>query len=107
MGSRTLKIGSRLLGLYFRRSLVVRVLGFSFGPALIVMGAVWLGACAAAPVKLECQQHRLRLDYEVMNEDQKRYTEELFSECETRLDSAQAKDSATIENLNNRFTPQE
>ena len=107
MGSKTLKIGGRLLGLYFRRGLVVKVLGFSFGPALMMMGAVWLGACAAAPVKLECEEHRLRLDHQVMNEDLKRYTEDLLRECESRLDSAQAKDSATIENLNNRFTPQE
>jgi hypothetical protein len=78
--------------------------------AVVAIGALSLvslvlGGCAAAPIQLECGEQRFRLDNETLSEDQRRFAEEALKDCEDRLKTAQDKDSAAIENLNQRFTP--
>ncbi len=66
-----------------------------------------MGACSAAPVKLECQELRARLNYGDLTADQKRFAEDELAACEGRVREAQAKDSAFIEGANDRFTPKD
>jgi hypothetical protein len=72
----------------------------------LVSLAGWaLGGCASAPIKLECGEQRFRLENENLSEDQRRFAEDALKDCDDRLKTAQEKDSLTIENLNQRFTP--
>jgi|GEM_PF-5346183 len=80
---------------------LARGLGLVF--PLFAAAGFW--GCAATPVKMECQEQKFRLDYENLSEDQRRFGEELLQDCENRLDSAQARDSAFIEKIDNRFSP--
>lgn len=73
--------------------------------AISVFGVI-LG-CSSAPVRFECGEQRFRLSNEDLSEDQRRFAEEALSDCESRLDSAAAKDSALVEGLHERFTPKD
>jgi hypothetical protein len=64
-------------------------------------------ACSAAPLKMECQQLRSRIEYENMSEDQMRFARQELEDCEDRLREAQRKDSATVDNTEKRFTPKD
>jgi hypothetical protein len=78
--------------------------------AASLFAPVWLGAlggCSAAPVKMECQEIRTRLNYSDLSEDQKRFAEDELAECEGRVKAAEAKDSTLIEGVNDRFTPKD
>lgn len=86
----------------FRSNSLCSTLPFLFVGNLLLF---WIWSCAATPIKLECSEQRFRLDNEDLSEDQRRFAEEALNDCETRLQSAQAKDSTMIENLNHRFTP--
>lgn len=66
-----------------------------------------LAGCSAAPVKMECQELRTRLKYGDLSDDQKRFAEDELDECEGRVKAAEIKDSASIEGLNDRFTPKD
>ena len=63
--------------------------------------------CSSAPVKMECQELRARLNYGDLSSDQKRFAEEELAECEDRARAADAKDSAFIDGVNERFTPKD
>jgi hypothetical protein len=71
------------------------------------LGGMVLCGCASTPVKMECQEQRLRLEYEDLSEDQRRFGEAALSDCEGRLDTAQTRDSLFIEKLNQSFTPED
>jgi len=69
--------------------------------------AAVLAGCSSAPVKMECQELQTRLKYGDLSDDQKRFAEDEIAECEGRVKAAEAKDSASIEGLNDRFTPKD
>lgn len=69
--------------------------------------AAMLAGCSAAPVKMECQELQARLKYGDLSDDQKRFAEDELAECEGRAKAAATKDSASIEGLNDRFTPKD
>ncbi len=88
-----------------RGNLQGKAWGFLAGLAgLAVLGLL---GCAAAPIHVECQEERLHMSLSDQSEDQRRWSEEQLVECEKRLESAKTKDSATVENLNQRFTPKD
>jgi hypothetical protein len=66
-----------------------------------------LAGCSSAPVKMECQELQTRLKYGDLSDDQKRFAEDELAECEGRVKAAESKDSASIEGLNDRFTPKD
>lgn len=72
------------------------------------LAAAALGAgCSSAPVKMECQELRARLNYGDLSADQKRFAEEELAGCEERAKAAEAKDSAFVDGMNDRFTPKD
>ena len=71
------------------------------------LSAALLAGCSAAPVKMECQELQARLKYGDLSDDQKRFAEDELAECEGRANAAAMKDSASIEGLNERFTPKD
>jgi hypothetical protein len=87
------------------------MLGTGFKMAMAWLGVIAVFAsflgCAATPVRFECGEQRFRLSNEDLSEDQRRFAEEALSDCESRLDSAAAKDSALVEGLHERFTPKD
>jgi hypothetical protein len=72
----------------------------------LAVGAVLYG-CSAAPVKMECGEIRTRLRYQDLSDDQRRFAEDELAECEGRAKSAEARDSALIEGVQDRFTPKD
>lgn len=80
----------------FRKN-TIRAAGFA--------AAALSAGCSSAPVKMECQELRTRLKYEDLSSDQKRFAEDELADCEGRAKAAEAKDSAFIEGVNERFTP--
>lgn len=74
---------------------------------MAAFAALGLLGCAAAPIHVECQEERLHMSLGNQSEDQRRWSEEQLADCEKRLESAKLKDSATVENLNQRFTPKD
>lgn len=62
-------------------------------------------SCSAAPVKMECREIEMRIDYGDLTADQLRFALRELEECKGRLKSAEAKDSALIEGTQERFTP--
>jgi hypothetical protein len=78
-------------------------------PAALASLAAWgfLAGCSAAPVKMECSELKARLDYGDLSDDQRRFAQEELAECQGRAKAADAKDSAFIEGVNDRFTPKD
>jgi hypothetical protein len=74
---------------------------------LAAAGSAALIGCSAAPVKMECQELQARLKYSDLSDDQRRFAEDELAECEGRAKTAEAKDSAFIEGVNDRFTPKD
>lgn len=71
----------------------------------LAAAAMW--GCSAAPVKMECQEIRARLNYGDLSPDQKRFAEDELAACEGRVRDAEAKDSAFIGGVEDRFTPKD
>lgn len=67
--------------------------------------AAILAACSAAPVKVECREIEMRIDYGDLTQDQLRFAMQELEECRRKLRSAEAKDSAFLEGAEQRFTP--
>lgn len=75
--------------------------------AALALGTALLWACSSAPVKVECQQLRARIEYESMSEDQLRFAKQELEDCEDRLHAAQQKDSLSVDATEKRFTPKD
>lgn len=56
---------------------------------------------------MECSELKARLDYGDLSDDQRRFAQEELAECQGRAKAADAKDSAFIEGVNDRFTPKD
>jgi hypothetical protein len=77
-------------------------------PIAVAASVFWFFVgCAATPVRFECGEQRFRLANEDLSEDQRRFAEDALRDCEGRLDSAAAKDSALMDGLHQRFTPKD
>ena len=63
--------------------------------------------CSAPPVNLKCQELRARLDRQSLSEDEKHFAEQELRACEQELESAKLRDSASMEKLHQRFSPQD
>lgn len=79
---------------------VLAVLAFPVVPAV-------LAACSAAPVKMECREIQMRIDYGDLTGDQLRFAMQELDACRGRLKAAEEKDSALVEGTEKRFTPEE
>jgi hypothetical protein len=75
--------------------------------AMAVAAPALLAGCSAAPIKVECQQLRTRMEYESMTEDQLRFAKGELEDCEERMHAADRKDSALIDSTEQRFTPKD
>lgn len=73
--------------------------------ACLAGGVGALTACSAAPVKMECREIQMRIDYGDLTTDQLRFAIQELEECRGRAKAAEAKDSALIEGTEERFTP--
>lgn len=73
----------------------------------ILAAATILAACSSAPVKMECRELRMRIDYGDLSNDQLRFALQELEDCERRLKAAEAKDSASLESAERRFTPED
>jgi hypothetical protein len=67
--------------------------------------AAMLAACSAAPVKMECRELEMRIEYSDLSQDQLRFAMQELEECRRKLRAAEAKDSAVLEGAERRFTP--
>ena len=67
--------------------------------------AALLAACSAAPVKMECREIQMRIDYGELTQDQMRFAMQELAECQGRVKEAEKKDSTLIEGTERRFTP--
>ena len=63
--------------------------------------------CAAPPVKLKCEELKARLSHQFEEEDQRRFAEEELRACEAELEEARRRDSAGMEKLHRRFSPED
>ncbi len=77
------------------------------GAAAMLAAAFGMGACSAAPVKMECRELEMRIEYSDLSQDQLRFAMQELEECRGKLRAAEAKDSAFIEDTERRFTPAE
>jgi hypothetical protein len=78
------------------------------GPAVAmaaVAGTMALLACSSAPVKMECRELRMRVDYGDLTPDQLRFAMDELAACEGRVKAAETKDSLLIDGAERRFTP--
>ena len=73
--------------------------------ALAVLAAAALAACSSAPVKMECRELQMRIDYGDLTNDQLRFALQELEDCKSRLKAAEAKDSAIVDGAERRFTP--
>lgn len=64
-----------------------------------------LAGCSAAPVRMECRELQMRIDYADLSNDQLRFALQELEDCKRRLKDAQARDSAFVEGAERRFTP--
>ena len=69
--------------------------------------AALLAACSAAPVKMECRELQMRIDYGDLTADQMRFAMDELAACQGRAQDAEKRDSALIEGAEQRFTPAE
>lgn len=75
--------------------------------AAAVSGAMALLACSSTPVKMECREIRMRVDYGDLTPDQLRFAMDELAACEGRVKAAERKDSLLIDGAERRFTPAE
>lgn len=73
--------------------------------AALMAAAVMLEACSAAPVKMECKEIQMRIDYGDLTTDQLRFAMQELDECNGKIKAAELKDSAFLEGAERRFTP--
>lgn len=73
--------------------------------AVLVAGGL-IAACSSAPVKMECKEIQMRVDYGDLSADQLRFAMQELEECKTRVKAAEAKDSTFIDRTEQRFTPE-
>ncbi len=67
---------------------------------------VFFIACSAPATKMKCAELRMRLNNETLSDDQKQFMSEELKECEQQVSQARQQDSATMNNLEKRFSPQ-
>jgi hypothetical protein len=72
-----------------------------------IAAAAVLLACSAAPVRMECRELQMRIDYGDLTADQMRFAMDELAACQGRAKEAESKDSALIEGTERRFTPAE
>lgn len=75
------------------------------GAALLMTAVAILAACSAAPVKMECKEIQMRIDYGDLSADQLRFAMQELDECRGKVKAAEEKDSALVEGAEQRFTP--
>ena len=74
--------------------------------AIAVLCAICvISACSSAPIKMECQEIQARINYGDLSGDQLRFAEQELADCQGRVKAADARDSARIEGVEQRFTP--
>lgn len=73
----------------------------------MLSAAVMLTSCSAAPVKMECRELQMRIDYGDLTADQMRFAMDELADCQGRAREAEKRDSALIEGTERRFTPAE
>lgn len=73
--------------------------------AASMAAAAILAACSAAPVKMECKEIQMRIDYGDLTADQLRFAMQELDECNGKARAAERKDSAFMEGAERRFTP--
>jgi hypothetical protein len=71
----------------------------------ILAAALVLSACSAAPVKMECREIQMRMDYGDLTADQMRFATQELADCQGRAKAAEQKDSTLLEGTERRFTP--
>lgn len=75
--------------------------------ASLMAAAVNMTACSAAPVKMECKEIQMRIDYGDLTSDQLRFALQELDECNGKARAAEQKDSAFLEGAERRFTPED
>lgn len=79
--------------------------GLLAAAGMLAVGLALL-ACSAAPVKMECREIQMRIDYGDLTADQLRFAMQELEACHGRQKAAEARDSALIEGTEQRFTPE-